>query len=335
VNFVLKVSISLIPVFLFLTSLVALDSYKLVKLRTVILSIVIGGIVAILCMYLNNWIINYYEMSMQSFVRYISPLTEEILKSAFIIYVIMARKTGFLVDSAILGFAVGAGFALVENVYYLQSVESTNMLLWFIRGFGTAVMHGSTTAMVAFISKDLFDRHGSSTLWNFLPGLSVAYLVHSTYNHFLLPPILGTAVLLVVLPLLTSVVFARSERATRDWLGVGLDADVELLESIISGDFGQTRIGKYLQSLKGYFPGEVVADMLCLLRIRLELALKAKGMLMMRESGVNLPPDESVREMFVELRFLEGSIGKTGKLAMMPFLHGSNRDLWQINILRE
>ena len=80
-------------------------------------------------------------------------------------------------------------------------------------------------------------------------------------------------------------------------------------------------------------PGPVVADMLCYLRIHLELSLRAKGILIAREAGVELPIDDEVRADFKEMRFLERSIGKTGKMAILPFLRSSSRDLWQLYVL--
>ncbi|MFQ5452991.1 MAG: hypothetical protein ACE5D6_02245, partial [Candidatus Zixiibacteriota bacterium] len=99
----------------------------------------------------------------------------------------------------------------------------------------------------------------------------------------------------------------------------------------------ETRIGIYLESLKNRFPGGVVADMLCLLRINLELALRAKGILLMRETGfrVNSIADPEITDKFNELKYLEKSIGKTGKLAILPFLQTSSHDLWQIHMLRK
>ena len=33
------------------------------------------------------------------------------------------------------------------------------------------------------------------------------------------------------------------------------------------------------------------------------------------------------------MRYLERSIGKTGRLAVVPLLHGSHKDIWQLNML--
>jgi len=91
----------------------------------------------------------------------------------------------------------------------------------------------------------------------------------------------------------------------------------------------------YLQSLKERFRGEVVVDMLCLLRLHLELSLRAKGLLMMREAGFAVALDATDKAKLEELTFLERSIGATGKLAMAPFLRTSSRDLWQLYMMRD
>jgi hypothetical protein len=128
-------------------------------------------------------------------------------------------------------------------------------------------------------------------------------------------------------------VFAYSEKSTREWLGVGLDADAELLELIVSGEVVDTKIGKYLESLKSKFSGYIIADMLCYLQIHLELALRAKGILMMREAGIKVSIDDDIKAKLNELKYLKKNVGKTGQLAVHPIMHLSNRDLWQIYML--
>ena len=54
--------------------------------------------------------------------------------------------------------------------------------------------------------------------------------------------------------------------------------------------------------MKDRFRGPVVADLLCYLRLYTELALRAKGILMMRENGFEVPVDEPTQAKFAELR---------------------------------
>ena len=57
---------------------------------------------------------------------------------------------GYKLDAVISGFAIGAGFSVVENILYLD-LSFLNMALgtWLVRGFGTAIMHGTTLAVLA------------------------------------------------------------------------------------------------------------------------------------------------------------------------------------------
>jgi hypothetical protein len=144
---------------------------------------------------------------------------------------------------------------------------------------------------------------------------------------------LSTLAVLVVLPPLMYAVFQRSEQATATWLGEGFDADAAMLESLTSGHFGDSPAGQYVASLRARFQGTVVADLLCYLRLHSELALRAKGILMMRESGFDASIDPATREKLAEMEFLSHSIGATGRLALMPLLHAGHRELWQLRML--
>jgi hypothetical protein len=69
------------------------------------------------------------------------------------------------------------------------------------------------------------------------------------------------------------------------------------------------------------------------MRLHVELALQAKGVLMLRQANLDYTIDPELKSQFDELKFLEGRIGVTGKLAIAPFLRTSSRDLWQMYML--
>jgi hypothetical protein len=310
-------------------ALIVLDSFKLVKLRSVILAIVGGSAVALACLWINISILNAIDVSTATFARYIAPAVEEVAKATYVIVLLLRKRIGFLVDASIYGFAVGAGFAIVENIHYFRNVSEPLLMLWVIRGFGTAIMHGGATALVGILSKYMSDRFGTNLLMG-LPGCVLAILVHSFFNHF---SVLSTLGLLILLPVLIGVVFSASERGTRRWLGVRFDTDQELLEMINTGQIAESRVGEYMKSLQTRFPGEVVVDMVCMLRIHLELSIRAKGILLMREAGFEPEPEPGIEAQFTELKYLEKSIGRTGQLAVAPILNMSDRELWQLNML--
>ena len=328
-----KGPVGLLPVLVFLGALVWMDSYKLVRLRAVLAVIVVGGLTAWAAMYLNGWLLGVTGMELQSYSRYVAPLAEEVLKALVIVYLFHSNRIGFLVDAAIMGFAVGAGFALVENFYYLQHQGSANLAVWVVRGFGTAIMHGGVAAMFAILSQTLTERQMKINPLYYLPGFAVAAVLHSVFNHFLVAPVLQAAGTLLLLPPLLQLMFQRSARRLHQWMEVDFDADAQLIDMITSGEFSESRIGRFLDDLRTKFEGPVVGDMLCYLRIYTELAIRAKAVLMARENGLELPMDDRTREQFAELHYLEQSIGKTGCLAMKPFLMMERKDLWQLQVL--
>lgn len=329
----LRAAIGVLPVLSFLAALLALDSYKLLRLRTVV-AVIAAGCAAAGASYLVGWTaVGHAGLDFTIYSRYLAPLAEESLKAAVIVGLIRAHRIGFLVDAALCGFAVGAGFALVENLYYLGQLTDTHLAIWIVRGFGTAFLHGGIQAIFAAMALANIDQRGRMDARAIVPPLLLAALVHAAFNRFVLPPIQQTLLVIVCLPPLLLWVFARSERAVEGWIGAGFDNDREMLELLASGAFSQSPTGQYLHQLRARFPGEVVADLVCYLRLHAELALRAKGVLMMRENGIEVAIDPQVGEKLEEMRYLERSVGPTALRTLQPLLHMSRRDLWQLYML--
>lgn len=334
-NAVVATAVSVAPVFLFLGALVLIDSYKLVALRAVLVAVIAGATAGLVAYGGNVWLRPALGMDLTGYSRYVAPVVEETLKASYLVYLMARNKVGFAVDAAILGFGIGTGFAFLENVYHLRVSSDATIWTWIVRGFGTAVMHGGATAIVAMVARTLHNRVASFRPHLLLPGLVVAVILHSLYNHFILQPLLATALIMLVFPAASIGVFQQSERETRAWLGSGFDTDQELLRAMRSGQLATTPVGQYLTTLRGRFSPEIIVDMMCVLRLRAELGIRAKGLLMIREAGFDKPPDPSVRDTFAELTYLARNIGPTGMLALKPFMHTSTRDLWELNMLDE
>jgi len=309
-----------------------MDSFKLARRTDIALAIGSGAVAAFVCNALHTHAFSAIPTAV--LVRYVAPVTEETAKAAFIAYLILRRRVAIIIDAAQLGFAAGAGFALIENVQYLRDLPDAGLQLWVVRGVGTALLHGGTTAIFAMLSKAASDRQPTRKAVVFLPGLAAAIVIHSIFNHLPLPPLAMTGVLMLVLPAIVLIVFERNERATRDWVVAAMDLDIDLLSLVNSEHFAFTRMGSYLQELRARFPGPVVADMFCLLRIELELSIQAKAMLMAREAGLAIDPHEDAFRGLDELRYLRSSIGPTGLLALRPLSVTTHRDEWHRYLLK-
>ncbi len=328
--------IALLPVLLFLALLVHGDSYKLLRPKTVLNLVATGALAAGASYLISNHLFSRFAGDFEAYSRYVSPWIEETLKGIVIVFMIRTRRVGLPVDAGIAGFAIGTGFALIENLYYLASRPHIVLPVEVVRGFGTAIMHGGTTTILAMISVSLYERRPNGGVLLLLPGLLAAVALHTGFNFMLVRPALATLVTLAVLQLVTYLVFQHSERTLRNWLDEDSDSTVQLLQSINTGTFHDSPSGRYLRSLSDRFRGEDLADMLCLLQLHGELALRAKGILLLHESGMDVPKtDEETLGKLAELEHLKRSIGRTGMLMLRPLMMATGKDIWQLKLLEQ
>ncbi len=324
---------ALLPVVIHLLVLLAMDGYKLVRMRTVLMALGFGLLAALASQVVNDAILKNSALELSYYSAHIAPFIEESFKSAGLIFLIATRRVGFLVDAAILGFAVGVGFALTENLVFLSLRPDASLLVAVIRGLGTAVMHGSTVALLGVMAQGVCERKPHIKPWFFIPGFAVSVIVHSAFNQFFISPALSAAGLLVGLPGLMYLVFQASNRSLQKWLGAGFDTDSELLESINKGQVTETPVGRYMLTLRKMFSPETLADIFCLLKITVELSIEAKGLLLMRQHGFDIGASDEIQEKLEEVVFLEKSIGPTGRLAIGPMLPKGRKDFWQRQLL--
>jgi RsiW-degrading membrane proteinase PrsW (M82 family) len=317
--------LSLAPVVAFLLGLHALDTYRLLTFRRVLIAVLYGGAAALACYAVNTW---GFSLWGTGYAQVGAPVFEELAKAAFVILCVARNRVGFPVDAAVVGFAVGSGFSLVENLVYLRQLSAdVSPLVWLVRGVGTALMHGGATAILGVTAVALWVRW---RWWAAVPAFAAGMGVHILYNSGLLPALERTAVILVTLPPLLMLVFWQSERMLARWLHAKLDDDLRTLDMIESGAFLDSTPGVYLASLRDSFQPEVVADLFCLLRLSAELSAKAKGELMQREMGFEPAADDPERgELLAEMARLERGIGKAGRRALAQLLPPNARDQWE------
>ena len=327
------IAIGILPVLLFLGALVVLDSYKLLHLRAVLAAIAAGSAAGIAAWGANSGFLMVAHVDPDLLRRWVAPVVEEVLKGLFILHLLRSRRIAFLIDAAVLGFAVGAGFSVVENLVYARLLPDAGAGVWIVRGLGTALMHGGATALLAVIAKGRMRDTALPWLHGIAPGLLAAVAVHSLFNHFFLAPVLSALLMVVVLPVAMHLVMRRGERALRSWLGIGFDTDQELLQSLDDGVFLETAAGAYVHTLIDRYPPDVVFDMICMLRLHLELSMQAKGMLLAREAGIELDPDPDLAWKLRELAQLEHNIGPAGMRAIHPCFSSSLSDLSRLAIL--
>ena len=330
---VLRLLVGLTPVLALLGVLLYLDSYKLVSIRLVALLIGAGVALVGMSYFLNVAAMEWLDIEFPTLSRYVAPPLEELLKASIVYALIRTNRLGFVVDAAIAGFAVGTGFAVAENLYYLYTRPELGLATWLVRGCGTALMHGGATALFAMLALARLGPAKAVGFTALIPGFALAILLHGAFNQFLLSPMVQAVGIALTLPPLFYLVFERSERQLQSWLGNGFDANVELLDLINEGRLSESPVGRYVNSLRDRFDPLAVVDIVCYLRLHNELALRAKGLLMLREQGMDAPVDDDLRAKLAELDVLERTVGKAAMLSIRPMLNLGGREIWQLRFL--
>lgn len=335
VHFLLAASLGLGPVLLFLLGLVYLDSFKLVGFAELLGVIGLGILAAALSYPLSAVLMDATHSGFRTYSHYMAPVIEEGLKAAMMVWLFSRNRIGFMVDAAILGAAVGGGFALAENVYYAYVFPDANIATWVVRGLGTAIMHSGTAAIFGIVTETLRERRGGVAFGSAIPGFLFAASLHAIFNQFLDFPFAFTAGTLVILPLMLMITVNKSEEEVHGWLIHDYELHEHLLDDIKTGTFEHSVAGAFILSLAARFSKETVAEIFAYLKLHTELVLRAERLLLAHEKGESDTAHRADKEAFKRLHMLEKKIGRTALLAVWPYLKFSRQELFELHHLED
>jgi hypothetical protein len=87
------------------------------------------------------------------------------------------------------------------------------------------MMHGGTTSIFGLMSVNRAEFGEAQRFRTFAPGLALAVLIHGLFNQGFLPPVISAAAVLV-LPIMLSLIFWRSEERSSSGSERKLDKDM-------------------------------------------------------------------------------------------------------------
>lgn len=340
-DLLLKAAVALAPVLALLFVYDRLDVFNLIDAKAILGLLIAGGAMAALS-FLANWrVMDGFPIGFSAYSRYIAPPIEETIKALPIVALFAFNRLGFKLDAMIAAFAVGAGFSVVENLWYLQTYGGANVSAWMVRGFGTAIMHGGATALFALISHELTERQSEARAERyrfnpllFIPGLAVATVIHSAFNHFPERPLISLAATLLLIPASLFWALVRSDAATQRWLKADAEAHRQTLADIREGRFAASEIGQAVQGIVARLRGAAAADGLAYVELKTELVLRAEELILASQSGAAIETGAAEREKFARLDALERTLGRAVVAAISTRVGFSRNDLWELRKLR-
>ncbi len=336
-----KLAVALSPVVILLTVFERLDVFRLVSVGSLAAYTTAGAVVAAASYVANNHILDGLPIGFTDYSRFVAPVVEETLKALIIVALFATDRVGFKLDTAIAGFAVGAGFSLFENAYLLVLFQDANLGVWLVRGFGTAVMHGGATALFAVITHEMTEhhahhlgRHARLYPWVFAPGLLVATAVHAAFNNLPGRPLLAMLGAMVLIPLTLLVVFAKGGATAHHWLEDDHEAHAELLAEVRAGRFAETGEGRAIAELTRRFPRAIASELREWIELQLALVLRAEEVLLAHERGETLAVGAAETAQFHRLDIVGRHIGRAARHSIQPHLRFTRSDLSELHMLR-
>lgn len=181
------------------------------KLRRLVVFMIAGIFACLFVSELNNILLGAFHNDIFFVTTTITPITEEIVKMLPILFfaIMVSDERSTLIP---ISFAVGVGFALLENVVILtQNVENVTILWALVRGFGSGLVHGICTVMVGWGISYIKKRRKFFYCGTFAL-LSAAIIYHAIYNLLVQSQYQYVGILLPTITYIPIILFLRKNK---------------------------------------------------------------------------------------------------------------------------
>ena len=335
-------AVALIPVLVMLCIFIWLDAFALMSRGEVLVLLALGAVGALVAWPLSGRLLDTLPIGFSLYSRFVAPWIEEAIKMVIIITLFRLNRIGYKLDAVISGFAIGAGFSVVENIFYLTIFPNYGTGTWLVRGFGTAIMHGTTLAVLAAIAHEFAERetrgiaadYHFNIVW-FVPGYGVAVALHTLFNQFPDRPMIAMlgAVLIAPLALIAILNFGTAE--AQRWLAAECDEHRTQVEILRSGRWPEGPSGRKIAALAGRLDPETVNRVRRYWELQAWLVAEAEETLIEEAEGDAKFDPELIRAALAELDGLRRALGRSTFAAVSALLPFSRNDYWEVAELKQ
>lgn len=319
---------ALLPVVVYIVVVYVLDSFALISVKRLLLLVLCGMAAALACfgLFQLTWMVLPESVS-----DFVDPVIEEAVKAIPLLILARRKKIAFFIDSVICGAAVGGGFSILENIFYLVLGDELGMGTILFRGLEVALIHMGCSAIVAaalMFAVRLDGRRRAHLeikrrdVWMAVFLLLAAPALHVAHNTFHFNPLMQFIAVFGSMAGLLVWTYQYDGDMIHRWLDKGLDKQVDLFRSIQEGNLSETKTGQFLLSVKDSFSPEMFFDVICYVKLNVELSIAAKSRFMLREAKLDLPLEEeqakNILAQYEEYRVLEKRLGQSARITIAP-----------------
>ena len=333
--------VALLPVLVMLALFIWLDVFKLMTFWETVGLLLLGAVTAAAAYPVSGAFIDALPLGFSNYSRFVAPWIEEFIKGLAIVGLFWFNRIGYKLDAVISGFAIGAGFSVIENMLYLTRYPELAANVWMVRGLGTAVMHGTTCAVLAATAHEFAERETRDAasefdfnpLW-FIPGFLIAVAIHTAFNQFPERPLLAMIGILAVAPFVIMAIFRFGAVEAQKWLSEERAGTRAALEAWEAGKFPDDESGRKIAALIARSDERTAAGIREYCQLLTWLLLQAEDTL-----HDQLEDTEKLhihgKLAFERLEVLKRELGKTNVATLKALLPFSRNDYWEISELKE
>ncbi len=335
-------AVALVPVLVLLGVFVWLETFKLMNFKEILFLLALGGLSAVIIYPVSGRLIDTLPIGFSGYSRFVAPWLEEASKAAMMIGLFRFNRIGYKLDAVISGFAIGAGFSVVENMIYLTIFPGYGTGTWLVRGLGTAVMHGSTLAILAAIAHEFAERETRESagdfdfkLWWFVPGYFVAVAIHIVFNQFPDRPMLAMIGAIIFAPIAVLAIFHGGTAEAERWLQIEYAEHQAQLAALRAGSWPDSPSGRKIKALAERLGPEMEKRVRRYWELQAWLVVEAEETLLEQVAGQVSIDKQEILAAFAELEGLRRALGKSSFAALKSMLPFSRNDYWEVSELRQ
>ena len=334
--------LALVPVLVMLGIFIWLDAFKLMNFREILVLLLLGGLAAIVAYPISGRFIDTLPIGFNNYSRYVAPWIEEALKAIIMIVLFRINRIGYKIDAVISGFAIGAGFSVVENIFYLTIFPFYGAGTWLVRGLGTAVMHGTTLAVLAAFAQELAERESREAAANFdfhltwfLPGYLIAVAIHTAFNQFPDRPLLAMIGAAIVAPILLIAIFHFGQGEAERFLTAERAEHRAQVDALRSGRWPEGPAGRKIAALAERLGPDAATRIRRYWELQAWLVAEAEETMIEEAAGDAEFDPAAIRAALAELEGLKRALGRSSFAAMNALLPFSRNDYWEVAELKQ
>jgi hypothetical protein len=211
-----------------------------------------------------------------------------------------------------------------------------------VRGFGTAIMHGTTLAILAAIAHEFAERETReaaadfdfSLMW-FIPGYGVAVALHMAFNQFPDRPLIAMLGALLIAPIALIAILSFGTSEAQRWLAAECTEHRAQVEALRAGRWPAGPAGEKIAALAKRLDGETARRIRRYWELQAWLVAEAEETLMEEAGGDAEFDPGQIRAAIEEMDGLRRAIGRSTFAALKALLPFSRNDLWEVSELSQ